>query len=276
MIVLVIILFLIALYLYCIAPRLGKRPDYAPLFGGHYAHRGLHDNSTEAPENSMEAFRLAVEKGYGIEFDIQLTKDKIPVVFHDDLLKRVCNQPGYIWDYTYEELQKFPLCGSSARIPLLKDVLALVDGRVPLIIEFKMHDFNTEVCEIADPLLQTYKGRYCIESFHPAAVKWYRTHHPEIIRGQLSANFSTKEKREPFPQFCVHMLLTNVMTRPDFIAYCSDNTSNISRTLCRTLFHALSVSWTIRSEEELRKRYPNYDLFIFEHFIPEAAPKSKS
>ena len=71
-------------------PRMMGRPDYAPLMGHYYAHRGLHDNETDAPENSMAAFRKAVDTGYGIELDVQLTKDRIPVVFHDESLKRVC------------------------------------------------------------------------------------------------------------------------------------------------------------------------------------------
>lgn len=264
---------IVILYLFLIMPRMFYRPDYGPLFGCHYAHRGFHDNDSQAPENSLAAFLLAVENGYGIEFDIQLTKDKIPVVFHDDTLARVCGQPGHIWDYTFEELQAFPLYHSDQTIPLLKDVLELVDGRVPLIIEYKMHDSNTEVCSIADPLLQSYSGDYCIESFHPFAVRWYKKNHPRIIRGQLSADFSTPEEKENPAQWAVHMLLTNITCRPDFIAYSSQNTNNLSRTLCRCLFGALSVAWTIRSERELQQQAEEYDLFIFQDFRPEMEAK---
>ena len=259
---------LILLYLFLILPRMRHRPDYSVLSGFYYAHRGLHDNATEAPENSLSAFRLAIQSGYGIELDVQLTKDKVPVVFHDDTLRRVCGRPGNIWDYTYEELQRFRLCESAQTIPTLQEVLQLVDGQVPLILEFKMHDTNPEVCAISDPLLQQYRGVYCIESFYPFAVRWFRIKHPEIIRGQLSAHFSTENKPESFPQWCVHMLLTNVFCRPDFISYCCADTGNLSRTICRNLFGALSVAWTIRSAQELEQYRNNYDLFIFEHFRP--------
>lgn len=267
---LIFIVLVILLYLYLIMPRLTGRPDYTPFSGWYYAHRGLHDNAAGIPENSLPAFRLAAEHGYGIELDIQLTKDQIPVIFHDDTLARVCGQPGYIWDYTYKELQAFSLFNSNEHIPHLQDALQIIDGRVPLIIEFKMHNSDPQVCRIADPFLQAYSGLYCIESFYPFAVQWYRKNHPHIVRGQLSANFTTADHRESFLQWTVHMLLTNVSCRPDFIAYSSADTGNLSRVLCRKLFHALSVAWTIRSEEELQLRKKDYDLFIFEDFRPAA------
>ena len=138
MIIATVLLLLIAVYLFVLAPRMTGKPDVSSLMGWYYAHRGLHDNKGDAPENSLAAIRNAVEKGYGIEFDVQLTRDRIPVVFHDETLKRVCGAEGNVRDYTYEELQAFPLLASQERIPLLADVLAAVDGRVPLIIEIKI------------------------------------------------------------------------------------------------------------------------------------------
>ena len=260
---------LIILYLGMIAPRMGKRPDYSALFGWHYAHRGLHDNEGEAPENSMAAFRKAVEAGYGIELDVQLSKDRIPVVFHDETLKRVCGAEGKVRDYTYEELKQFTLCQSQEQIPRLADFLEMVDGRVPLIIEIKIHERASVVCEKADALIREYKGAYCIESFHPMAVKWYREHRPEVIRGQLSANFKKSGKEETAAMFLVHYLLTNFLCRPDFIAFDHHHKNSFSRVVNRYLFGALSVAWTIRSQEELAQAEPAFDLFIFEGFLPD-------
>lgn len=256
-------------YLAAIMPRMFKRPDYSPLMGYHYAHRGLHDNNTESPENSMAAFRKAIDAGYGIELDVQLTKDRIPVVFHDDTLKRVCGVPGYVKDYTYEELQQFHICQSEEKIPMLKDFLELVNGQVPLIIEFKFPEKPATVCEIADQVIQKYKGVYCIESFHPLAVKWYKDHHPEIIRGQLSSNFKKTEGGESVAEGLVHFLITNFLCRPDFIAYDHRHKNNISRLICRHLFKALSISWTIKSQEEFDACKDDYDLCIFEGFLPK-------
>ena len=264
-----ILLILPVLYLLEIMPRITKRPDYTPLKGWHYAHRGLHDNKGDAPENSMAAFRKAVEQGYGIELDVQLTKDRIPVVFHDETLKRVCGVPGKVRDYTYQELQQFRLCQSEERIPLFADFLEMVNGTVPLIIEIKIHEDAAVVCSIADELIKNYKGIYCIESFHPFAVKWYKDHRPEVIRGQLSGNLGTPDKPESLVYKMVHYLITNFLCRPDFIAYDHRNKQNLSRLICRKVFGTLSVAWTIRSQEELEKNKRDFDLFIFEGFEAE-------
>lgn len=257
------------LYLWAIMPRMIQRPDYSRLMDWHYAHRGLHNNESDAPENSMAAFKKAIEAGYGIELDVQLTKDRIPVVFHDETLKRVCGAEGKIRDYTYQELQQFTLCNSGERIPLFADFLKLVNGRVPLIIEIKVYENADIVCSAADNLIKEYKGIYCIESFHPFAVQWYKEHRPEVIRGQLSSNFNTPEKRESASMFMVHYLMTNFLCRPDFIAYDHHHKKNISRVLCRYLYGAVSVAWTIRSQKELNPAKDAFDLFIFEGFIPE-------
>ena len=234
----------------------------------YYAHRGLHDNRSDAPENTMRAFARACEAGYGIEMDIQLTKDRKAVVFHDFTLKRVCSAPGRVSDFTYRQLQQFSIYGTDQRIPLLKDVLELVDGRVPLIIEMKYKDFNNRVCVEADRLLQNYKGEYCIESFHPWALIWYRRHRPEICRGQLSMNFQRQEGNYSPERMIVRHLLTNFLTKPNFIAYDLRDKEAVSKNICRRLFGCPSVAWTVRSGSQLEKCRPYYDSFIFEGFMP--------
>lgn len=268
MTILILLAALVIAYLFLIAPRMTGKSDVSALMGVHYAHRGLHDNKGDAPENSLAAIRKAVENGYGIEFDVQLTRDRIPVVFHDESLKRVCGVEGNVRDYTYEELQQFPLLSSQERIPLLSDVLGAVDGRVPLIIEIKIHENPAEVCARADELIGAYKGPYCIESFDPRAVAWYKKNRPQVIRGQLSANFNTPTRREKFKEKLVHHLLTNVIARPDFIAYDHHSKGNLSRVLCRRVFGMLSVAWTLKSQQELDAAKEDFDLFIFEQFIP--------
>lgn len=270
MMILILLAVLAIAYLFLIAPRMTGKPDVSALMGVYYAHRGLHDNKGAAPENSMAAIRNAVEHGYGIEFDVQLTRDRIPVVFHDETLTRVCGVEGNVRDYTYEELQAFPLLASQERIPLFADVLKAVDGKVPLIIEIKIHENAAEVCSKADELIAAYKGPYCIESFDPRAVAWYKKNRPQVIRGQLSSDFNTPKHRELFTEKLVHHLLTNVIARPDFIAYNHHNKGNLSRVLCRKVFRALSVAWTLKSQEQLDAAKDDFDLFIFEQFIPKA------
>lgn len=260
-----IVLGLIAIYLFMICPRLFQKPDRTPFFGVHYAHRGLFDNETQAPENSLNAIREAVKAGYGIEFDVQLSKDDIPVVFHDASLKRMCGIDGKVWEYTLEELQKMKLANSNETIPTFAQVLKEVDGKVPLIIEYKMDRVDTKVCELGNKLLENYQGPYCIESFHPFAVKWYRKHRPDILRGQLSENFIRNGKKGA-AMFLMTYLLTNFLTRPDFIAYSHKDADNISRRICKGL-GALSVAWTIRSQAEYERAKSHFDLFIFDSCI---------
>ena len=257
------------LYLLAVMPRMTGRPDRSPFLGRLYAHRGLHDNRTEAPENSMAAFRKAVDAGYGIELDVQLTKDKVPVVFHDFTLQRVCGQPGKVSDYTYEELQAFRLCQSEERIPKFADFLQMVNGKVPLIIEYKIEWTDAEVCRLGDALLRDYPGVYCIESFNPLGLLWYRKHRKDVMRGQLSMDFSKDEALRGKPlYFILHYLLLNFLTRPDFIAYDHHSMENLSFRLATKGFGALPVAWTIKSEAELAGARKRFRLFIFDSFVP--------
>lgn len=268
------------LYLISIMPRLYGRPDYKPFLKHMYAHRGLHNmnpalrklrgikgiHEGDFPENSYAAIKRAADLGYGIEFDVHLTKDDIPVVFHDDTLNRMCGVKGNLRDYTYDELQQFNLLGTGEKIPSFADILKMVDGRVPLIIEYKVEKNADRLCSICDSLLSEYKGLYCIESFHPLAVRWYKTHRPDIVRGQLSEDFTRKKMN--IPHFLLSHLIGNCYASPDFIAYNCKHHAEISRNICRKLYRSMSVAWTVRSQEELERIEKRFDLFIFEDFVP--------
>lgn len=270
-ILLIILLVLILLYLIMIMPRVFFRPDYTPFRGYLYAHRGLHNKSLGIPENSRTAFQKAVEAGYGIELDVHLTKDNIPVVFHDDSLLRICGVDAMLKDFTYEELQAFHLLKTKEQIPSFQEVLELVSGKVPLIIEYKVENNADRLCSICNDILADYKGLYCIESFHPLAVRWYRKNRPDIVRGQLSEDFTRKKIN--MQNFLLAHLIGNAYALPDFIAYNCKHHNELSRTLCRKLYRCLSVAWTVRSEEELVEVSPFFDLFIFEDFLPCPANK---
>lgn len=267
-VILIVAAVFIVLYLLSIKPRLGRQKQWEPFRGVHYAHRGLHDNSLEAPENSLAAFKKAVKAGYGIELDVQLTKDRVPVVFHDFTLERVCGREGKVYEYTYEELQQFPLFQSEERIPKLEEVLKLVSGRVPLIVELKLEWMDLTVCTLTDRLLSEYQGLYCIESFNPLALVWYRRYHNDVLRGQLSDGFLKSGEFKGALYFLLQNLLFNWMTKPDFIAYNHKYADNLSRKLCRKLYRNLAVAWTIKSKQELDAAKENFDLFIFDSFIP--------
>lgn len=295
MIVLICLLALAALYLLMIMPRMFRKPDTAPFKQWLYAHRGLHCNEPVgggeeiaqaageiaqvaekiahgaekiAPENSLRAFRKAVEAGFGIELDVQMTKDHVPVVFHDFTLKRICGQEGKVSDYTFEELQQFPLCGSDQRIPKFEDVLKCVDGRVPLIVELKIEATDLSVCPAADALLAEYRGMYCIESFNPLGIFWYRRHRSKVVRGQLAEGFLRVGEYKGVLYFLLQNLLFNFLTKPDFIAYNRKHYDMLSRRLCRGLYHNMAAAWTIKSEEQLETARKHFDIFIFDSFVP--------
>ena len=264
---------LLGLYLFVVKPS-SRHRWLDEMKGRLYAHRGLHDNRGSAPENSLAAFAKAVENGYGIELDVQLSRDGIPVVFHDHLLKRAARdetgQPvnGAVSDYTLEELRRFHLFDSEEKIPLFSEVLSLVNGAVPIIVEIKAEmgsDCET-LCQKADQLLSKYPGKYVVESFHPMAVLWYRRHRPEIIRGQLSDGFLRETGKLRY--LPVEYLLTNLRTRPDFIAYNWEYEANPSRRIAAKLFHCPSVAWTIQSQDTLNRMRKKFDLLIFDSFIP--------
>ena len=167
---LVVVAVLLVLYAFLTYP--GKRRDISPeLLGTQYAHRGLHD--AEHPENSLSAFALAVKNGYGIELDVRLSKDGVLVVFHDDTLDRVAGIPGKVIDFTAKELSEMRLGGSEEGIPTLAEVLDLVNGRVPLLVEIKEGASDRSVSLATAPRGFSALGRQVTPSIlpRPAAIR---------------------------------------------------------------------------------------------------------
>ena len=268
-VVLGVFVFVVIAYLLMIMPRMVGKPDTKSFKNHLYAHRGLFDNESDAPENSMKAFKKAVDAGFGMEMDIQLTKDGQMVVFHDFSLKRMCGVEGKVCEYTFDELQQFSLLKSEEKIPLFTEVLKLVDGKVPLIIEYKIETPDASVCEVGNEILKDYKGVYCIESFNPFGVHWYKKHRKDVVRGQLSEEFLKNGSPKTPVYFIVAKLLTNFWTKPDFIAYNALNYKNWSRRICRNLYGNLAVTWTIKSQEQLDEMRKYFDMFIFDSFVPD-------
>lgn len=364
--------------LWAVAPRgfKNKQKHYVPTVpDAWYAHRGLHDagsgltaayaeqsgeyvalarrmaakagyGSEEfdgpiAPENSLASFAAACEAGYGIELDIQLTRDGEVVVVHDADLGRVAGDPRKIKDLSYDELTRIPLYptakpgdaeaallpggeenpplvvtpsnapeGYYQHVPLFSDVLKLVDGRVPLIVEYKFENNSTwddrdvELMEKGHALLEAYSGAFVVESFHPGAVNWYKENHPEVCRGQLacwpgadddvaeadaegvsgagvsgagkrSAAHSAGASTSPSPidrvrEYAAGSLVFDWLSRPDFVAYDWRGGVLPQVRLTRAM-GAMPVSWTVRSQDEYAQCADHFDRCIFEAFTPQTA-----
>ncbi len=256
-----------ALVLFLIAPARPRPEQKKPFYKRNFAHRGLYAQDQSVPENSMAAFRAAVAAGYGIELDIRLSKDGQVVVFHDDTLQRVCGADGRVDDYTLEELRGFALYGSDQHIPLFTEVLTLVDGRVPLIIELKNGPWNTQLCEKAWAILLQYTGAFCVESFDPRIVAWWKKHARQVLRGQLASTYRDLHRHQGAAVcFAVSRLLTNVLARPHFVAYSKHRTSWLAK-LCVRL-GAMPVVFTAHPEDDVKKLQRENDAVIFEYYNP--------
>ena len=268
--VLVIIAAAVVLFLYCVKPNTTRRQEMAVFEKQYIAHRGLFDNKIGIPENSIPAFRWAVENGYGIELDVQLTADHQMVVFHDESLKRMCGVDHILHKCTLAQLQHFTLGETAERIPLFEDVLKVIGGKVPLIVEVKAEgDWKATTKKMAE-IMDGYDGVYCMESFHPLAVEWFRKNRPYVIRGQLSTNYFRDEPgRRWTEKFVLTNLLLNFKARPDFIAYNHIWSRSPGYALCRKLFDVENVAWTIRNQDELKRAKKIFQVIIFDSFIPD-------
>lgn len=262
-----IILGLVFLYLYTIYPGKSRKNNIEPFLNRHYAHRGLFNNQIN-PENSLSAFKLAIDKGYGIELDVRITKDHIPVVVHDLNLLRVCGLDKNITDLDYSEIHDLHLFDTKEKIPLFEDVLSTINGQVPIIVEIKLNmGIDTKICEIIRPLLDNYNGLYAIESFNPLILLWYKKNRPLITRGQLSLDFFKKNKKILIINFLMKHLMLNFLTKPDFIAYDHRDKNNLSLWIAKKLFKIPLVAYTIKSQSEYEKNKYMFDIFIFDSFL---------
>ena len=262
------ILLLLALaFIYAVKGRNGHK-DLPELKKWYYAHRGLHGEG--APENSLLAFQRAMDAGYGMELDVHLLKDGELAVIHDSSLLRTAGADVFVEELTANQLDAYSLEGTNEKIPLLSDVLKLIQGNVPLIVELKPVKGNyAQLCQIACNLLQNYDGPYCIESFDPRCIGWLRKHRPHVIRGQLTEDFFKTNSKLPWlVKFMMKHQLYNFLTNPDFVAYRYADRRTLSNSVCRKIWGVQGVSWTIRNEEDFVNAINEGWIPIFENFKP--------
>ena len=259
------LLLLAALALFLTAPNFRRR-RIARWRGARFAHRGLHDAGAGIVENTLPAFEAACQKGYGMELDIQFSKDRQVVVFHDDNLKRLTGDPRRVDTCTLSELKAFCLNGvENARIPTLEETLRLVDGRTPLLIELKSGRNNAALCAVLMERLRDYRGEYIVESFNPLIGFWFRVHAPEIVRGQLVCPMrGYRESAGKISAFFMAGLLMNFLSRPDFVAYDVNAQRFFSPHFQRFTFHTPMAAWTVRSERMEALVQKRGEISIFE------------
>ncbi len=227
-----------------------------------YAHRGLHGGGV--PENSLEAFELACKAGYGIELDIQLSRDGEVMVFHDYTLSRMTGCNKRLCELDAAELSALSLAGTEQGIPTLREVLALVDGRVPILVELKGESFDTSLCPKAAKLLKEYNGRFCIESFNPLLVKEMKRLLSNAFCGLLYTNTVRDKKSKSLLNIVITTMALNFVCKPNFISYNEVDRESFPVKLSTKFYRTPKFVWTVRSCESLDKAHELGELPIFE------------
>lgn len=229
------------------------------------AHRGLHDE--DIPENSLAAFENAAKKGYSIELDVRLSKDGKVVVFHDASLARMCGVNAALKDFSYEELSRFSLNGSSERIPLFKDVLKRIDGRAAILTEIKNCNFGS-LERRTFRLLDKYKGCYAVQSFNIFTVLWCRLFRPGVCRGVLlSTHFDRFDFEYIARKITALPVVWRLLGKPDFISVDRRSLSPQLINAAKKAGAALFV-WTARDDVQLERAAMVADSVIFENTTP--------
>jgi glycerophosphoryl diester phosphodiesterase len=237
------------------------------------AHRGLHDAAHGIIENSLPAFWAAARSSYPIELDVRLLADGEIVVFHDQNLDRLTAAEGPIASRTSKDLRDVLLSGATtdddprtddARIPLLRDVLDVIAGATPLLIEIKNEGEVGALERSVASLLATYRGPYAIQSFHPGTVRYWREHAPAIPRGLLSGDFRD-EKVDEATRARLRAMESIDECEPDFVGYDIRLLPNDAVTRARASGRPV-IGWTARSRDEASAALVHCDNIIFEGF----------
>ena len=233
------------------------------------AHRGLHSNRTNRPENSLAAFEAAASAGIPIELDVQISADDKLFVIHDEDLERLTGQPGMIWNFSSEELSGLRLLQTNEKIPTLEEVFDLVRERVPILIEIKNIRNKRKIDELVLQAIRKYKGPVAIISFNILSIAWFRRHAPKIPRGVLVSDFIGAPVAGIIKRFILHVVLHHSLvvwfSHPHFVAYELKMLPFIASRI--TKFRKKPVlSWVIRTASEKASAKKHSDNYIFEKF----------
>jgi glycerophosphoryl diester phosphodiesterase len=235
------------------------------------AHRGLHNQAKGIVENSASSVRAAMAAGFAVEVDLQCAAGHMPVVFHDATLDRLTPERGPVAGLDAEALCSIPLRNSPDRILSLNGLLALVNGRVPLVLEVKSTwtgdgKFEANIANLLAP----YPGPVAVMSFDPYSVAAFRDAAPALPRGLIGERFNDARywSHLTFRQrLAMRNLLTSAFARPHFIAYDIRALPAVAPLVARVLGLPL-LTWTVRTKEERDRALRYADAMIFEGIVP--------
>lgn len=240
-----------------IIQRTYDKDKYRDLLRRPFAHRGVHDIY---PENSMPALEKAIELNLGIELDIHLTRDNQLVVFHDDNLRRMAGVNEYVKLSTYAELKQYKLNNTQYSIPLLSEVLELVKGKVPVLIEIKTNNNMKKLVPKLKELLDNYKGKAFIQSFNPFVLRRCYKVMPNILRGQLSS-FFVGDHLKFYKKIPIKKLFFKKISHIDFVSY---NLENLPNKYVNKMDIPI-LAWTVRTQDDYTKAKQNANNMIVDN-----------
>ncbi len=232
------------------------------------AHRGLHTKDKVVPENSMLAFRNALDHDYAIECDVNILGDETVVIFHDFDLKRMCDDDRILEHLSYDDIKDLKLFNTDQHIPKLQELLDLVQGKKPLLIELKPHGSVDHLVYHTMEIMKNYEGPYALFSFHPMAVSALKKYYPHVIRGQISEYFINNQFMNKLSKFLMKRMVFNRFTKPDFISYGIKDLPN--KYLDKAKKKGITViSYAAQSQEDFDLVKSHYDNVVFEYFHPK-------
>lgn len=238
------------------------RSQLAWLTARPIAHRGLHDGNVAVMENSLSAFRAAIDAGYAIECDVMLSKDRTPVVFHDTSLGRVTAETGRVADRTAEELGRIRLGSTEDTIPTVRRLLDLVAGRVPIVMEMKgLSDVeDTDLFASLQPIVEAYEGQLALMSFDPWLIDQAlgATTLPIGLTAESLKAETLVEHRAIYERGC------------RFVSYNVHHLPNPFVDWVRRERGDPVITWTVRAPDEVLQTRRHADQMTFEGFLPQA------
>jgi len=224
------------------------------------AHRGLHDMNNERWENTLPAFQAAINGGFSIECDLHLSSDGVPMVFHDHALRRLTGQEGTIAEKTAAEMGAMPIGGTSDCAPTLREMLDLVAGQVPLVIELKASEGHDDtLVEKVVETLQGYSGKVVLMSFSHRLVRQLAKFAPDLPRG-LTAEGLSPEAMEAHFSMLAHDL--------SFVSYAVKELPNPFVSFVRERLSLPVITWTVQDQEAVDRTFRHADQMTFEGFTP--------
>lgn len=229
------------------------------------AHRGLHGGGI--PENTLSAFEKAIEMGLPIEFDVHLSKDGKLFVFHDYSLKRMTGIDFPCEEKNLEELIAINILNSSEKIPSFRDVLNLVRGRVPLVIEMKCYKSEDTMAKVLMDEISGYEGEFVVQSFNPLPLVWLRRHFPDMVIGLLSGSFYDSNISY-YKKILLRYLIATPMVRPDYFGLEYSYNNSLQFFLAEKIFNRSIINWTIVNEGQYQTCKTAGRNIIFEAFLP--------